>query len=134
MTTVAPTVRHLLLCDDVQRGPSNPSKINLLGLLTSIRVLDEQDAFPFQHSFAIYLVLTGGRGIGQGRIVVVNADTEEPVYVGSLHALDCGSDPLRVLGVTIRIPACEFPAPGLYWVEFRYNEETLAREPLHVGA
>jgi hypothetical protein len=114
MSSVAPTVRHLLLRDDVQYAATNLNKINLLGLLTNIRLPGEEDTFPFQHSFAIFLLLTGGRGIGQGQIVVVNADTEEPVYVGSPHTIDCGSDPLRVMGVTFRILVCEFPAAGLY--------------------
>jgi hypothetical protein len=132
MTAIAPTVRHMLICEDVRRPPKNPSKVDLVGLLTSIRVAGGIAAFPFRCSFCVHVLLADGRGIGTGQVVVLNADTEEAVYLGSPHEIDCGSDPLRVLSATFRIPACPFPEPGLYWADFRYNENVLAREPLMV--
>ena len=33
---------------------------------------------------------------------------------------------------SFRILECFFPAPGLYWVEFRYRGKMVARQPLEI--
>lgn len=87
---------------------------------------------PLQHSFSIYLALTEGRGTGEARIVVTSADTGQPTYIGRPHRIEFDANPLKVKGVIFRIASCAFPQPGLYWVEFRFNDYTLTRQPLLV--
>jgi hypothetical protein len=73
-------------------------------------------------SFSVYLCLTDARGIGAGRIVVSAEETNEVVYLGELHSYDFGNDPIELSGFVIRVPLCLFPTPGVYRVEFVYNE------------
>jgi hypothetical protein len=133
MNSVTPQVRHMLLCDDVRVSLNDPRKVNIYGLLSKIRPMAEGTGYPFRHSFCVYLVLTGGRGTGEGRIVLVHADTNEPTYVGQPHLIKWDPDPLKVQAVVFRLPSCEFPQPGLYWVQFRYDDQTLSQQPLEVG-
>jgi hypothetical protein len=41
MNTVDPVVRHMLLCDDVQRDPGDPRKVNVFGLVSTVRAVAE---------------------------------------------------------------------------------------------
>lgn len=70
---MTPFIRHMLLCEAVRPRPADPRKVDVLGLLSSVRVAD--GAFPTAVSFSVYLATTGGRGSGEARIVVVDADS-----------------------------------------------------------
>jgi hypothetical protein len=132
MSGVAPFVRHMLLCDDVRTNPADPRKVIVYGLVSEVRSMSADATWPLQHSFSIYLALTEGRGTGEARIVVTSADTGQPTYIGRPHRIEFDANPLKVKGVIFRIASCAFPQPGLYWVEFRFNDYTLARQPLLV--
>ena len=132
MAPIDPVVRLMLLCDRAAPDPDNPRKTNIYGVVSTIAV-EAGAAFPVHHpEISVYLLLTEGRGTGQGRIVVVNADTEEPAFSSAAHPITFGPDPLALQGRCFRILDCTFPAPGLYWVEFRFNGKVLARQPLEV--
>ena len=131
--SVPPVVRHMLLCEDIGRDPTNPKRIAIYGLIGAIRSTGEPP-FPLLYPvLCVYLVLAGGRGEGDAQIVGVSADGEKPVFASPTHRLSFGlTDPLDVAAVIFRIRDCSFPQAGLYWIEFRYNGETIAREPLVV--
>jgi hypothetical protein len=40
------------------------------------------------------------------------------------------NDPLEVVGATFRIRNCLFREQGLYWVQFWYNEQIIAEQPV----
>jgi hypothetical protein len=88
--------------------------------------------FPFNLSFSVYLCLTNARGNGTARIVVVDADTQFATYVGDPHPLNCGHDPLQLHACTFRVPSCQFETPGLYLVQFVYNDEAISECSLRV--
>ena len=48
------------------------------------------------------------------------------VYVGDVHKLEFGNDPLALQPFLIRVYSCLLPARGLYSIEFEYNEVVLA--------
>lgn len=127
---MTPFIRHMLLCDDVRPRPGEPRKVDVLGLVNSLRVAP--GAFPTQLSFSVYLATTGGRDTGIGQIVILDADQGTEVYAGAEHTLQFPVDPLQVFGVIFRITAWWIPGPALYWVEFRYDGQMLARQPLLV--
>jgi hypothetical protein len=131
MSKVLPFVRHMILCEDVQPTPSNPLKVNLFGLADTFRVAST-GTFPVKVSFCVYVLMTEGRGAGQGRVVVSYADTDEMIFVGHTLPIQFGTDPLEVRAAVIRIKSCSFPKAGLYTVEFRYNGISIAEEPLLV--
>jgi len=130
MSDLAPMVRHMLLCEDVRTDPANPKKVNVFGLVSTIQAVPDA-AFPVCHpELCVYLQVTGGRGTGEGKIVAVQADTEQVVFTSSPHPIALGADPLAVLGLVFRIQDCIFPQAGLYWIQFRFNDNIIAEQPL----
>jgi hypothetical protein len=129
MADIDPVVRHMLVCEDVQASADSPEKINVLGLVHTIRSR-EDPPFPLLHpGLCVYLQLTC-RGSGEARIVAVHGDTDRPIFATPSHMLHFGTDPLAVLGVVFRIRGCPFPEAGLYWMQFRYKEKVIAQQPL----
>jgi hypothetical protein len=132
MIDIEPVVRLMLLCDDVQSDPMAPNKINVFGLVSAIRS-SEDPAFPLRHpELCVYLQLVGGRGTGDGWIVGLHADTNQIVFRSPAHSLSFEPDPLAVQGAVFRLLECPFPEPGLYSIEFWYNDKVIARQPLLV--
>lgn len=129
---VAPIVRYMLLCEDWQWDENNGRRINIIGLLTNIHALDDP---PYPHryrEFCVFLTLTGGRGSGEGHIVCILEDTEEPVFETRRRAMTFGPDPLEVVGVPFRIRDCTFPRPGRYSIQFWYDGVKLEERPLQL--
>lgn len=130
MSDVAPVVRHMLVCEDVRTRPDNPKKVDVLGLLSTIRTVPE-GAFPLRSpQLCVYLQLTGGRGTGEAKISVVEADSDSIAFTSAPHQIAFGTDPLEVLGLVFRIQECLFPRSGLYWVQFLFNDTIIAQESL----
>ncbi|MFO0848036.1 MAG: hypothetical protein U0871_05700 [Gemmataceae bacterium] len=126
---MTPFIRHMLLCDDVRPDPTRPRKVVIYGLVSTVRPT-ASGSYPLTTPLCVYLAMTSGRGHGTAQITVAAADTGERVYSGVPRDLAFDPDPLKVLGVVFRIPACTLPRPGLYWVELRYNGAVLAHQPL----
>ena len=130
MSQLLPTVRYLIVCEDVQTNPDDPHRVTLVDLISTIRSL-EQPPFPLLYrEICVFLQLTECRGPGQGRIEIQNADSSEVVFRGRTRTIPLGADPLAIVGITFRIRNCIFREPGLYWVQFWYNEQMIAQEPL----
>lgn len=130
MMPVHPTVRYLILCEDVQTDPDNPRRVTLIGLISAIRSL-EQPPFPLLYrEITVVLQLTECRGPADGRIEVHHAESGQVVFRTRTRTIPFARDPLEVVGVTFRLRNCLFQDAGLYWVQFWYNEQMLAQQPL----
>jgi hypothetical protein len=119
----------MLLCDAVRQRRNNPLKVDLLGLLSIVRPHGE---FPFRLSFSVFLEMTGGRGSGQGKIRVIEADTDVVTYDGDEFTLRFDPDPTTIHPVSFHVATCEFHKAGLYTVEFVYNGQELSHQDLLV--
>jgi hypothetical protein len=129
MSTVAPVVRHMLLCREVRRDPNPPHSIDLLGLVMGIRA-GPSASYPLRlPDLSVFAELTGRYGEGTMQVTVREADTDTLVYSGPEHTLPASSNPLTVRVVTIRTRDCTLPNAGLYWVQLCYNNEVIAEEP-----
>ena len=130
MSQVHPVVRYLILCEDVQTDPETPRRVSLLGVISAIRSV-EQPPFPVLYrELCVFLQLTECRGAAEGRIEIQHADSGQVLFRTRTRTIPFGSDPLEVIGATFRIRNCLFPGPGLYWVQFWYNEQMLAQQSL----
>jgi hypothetical protein len=121
LTVIVPKVRQMIVCEDARTRPGSRGKIDIFGIMNKVGARE----FPCQHSFAVFLCLTDGRGAGQGRIVVTKGIDEEEIYSGDLHDFEFGNDPLPLHPCLIRVFACQLPGPGLYLVKFVYNDVVL---------
>jgi hypothetical protein len=132
MNGVDPFVRHMLLCEDIRRDPNNPKKVDVLGLLNTIQAVGEP-AFPLRLPvLCVYLEVAGGRGTGQARVDCRQADSGRVIFSNPTHDLTFSPNPLAVRSLVFRISDCIFPGPGLYWIQFCYNQKALAEQPLIV--
>jgi hypothetical protein len=78
----------------------------------------------------VFLQLTECRGPADGRIEIHHADSGKVVFRTRTRTIPFGNDPLEVVAVTFRVRNCLFPEPGLYAVQFWYNEQMFAQQPL----
>lgn len=129
---IRPVVRDMILCDDWEVDPSNRFRVNILGLLNSIRSLDEPPYPLLYREFCVFLVLTEGRGKGDSRIIGVLEETGQRVFATGIQQIRFGGDPLEIVGVPFRIRDCLFPYPGQYSIQFWYNDEMLEERPLRL--
>ena len=130
MSTVAQVVRHLLVCREVRRDPSVPGRVDLLGLIVSVRA-GPTNSYPLQlPDLSVFALLTGRYGNGSMHVTVREADTETLVYNGPKQTLSASTNPLSVRMATTRVHDCTIPRAGLYWVQLCYNDEVIAEEPL----
>jgi hypothetical protein len=132
MNEIDPTLRHLILCEDVQVDPENPRRITLVGLFGAIRALGPTPYPLLQRELCVFLQMTECRGPAEGRVELQNADSGEVIFRTRTRTLPLGNDPLEVVGVTFRIRNAIFPTPGLYWVQFWYNGRILGQQSLQL--
>lgn len=130
MSELLPVVRYLILCEDVQTEPAELQRVTLVGLLSAIRSVDDPPYPLLYQELCAFLQLSGCRGIANGRIEVRHADSDRIVYRTQERAIPFSTNPLEVVGVVFRLRDCLFREPGLYWVQFWYNQAMLVQQPL----
>ena len=129
---VNPLVRYMILCEDWSADPNNPARVSIVGLLSNIRSVD-QPPYPLVYKeLCVLLALTEGRGTGEAKIVCVFEDTGQKIFETPKRLVAFGPDPLEVVGVPFRIRDCPFPAPGLYSIQFWYNDAKVEERPLRL--
>ncbi len=125
-----PEVRHFLLCDDVRTDPNNYHRLDVIGLITSIRSHAEPP-FPLVRPLLCALVLlTGGTGTGDLLLRVFHDPSKRVVFRSRPRQVRFAGDPEAVLGIVFRVRDCSFPAAGLYWVEAVFAGSVIARQKL----
>ena len=130
MTGVRPVVRYLIICEEVLLEPTDRRKVTIVDLISKIRSL-EQPPFPLRYpELCIFVQMADCRGKGQFRVEIMQADTGQVVFRTRTRSASFGNDPLKVVGIPFRIRNCEFPAAGLYWVQFWYNAEVIGQQPI----
>ena len=125
-----PTVRYLIVCEDIQTDVDHPRRITLAGLMSAIRSM-EDPPYPLIHpEFCVFVQLTECRGNAACRIEIQHADTGQLVVRTKARIMPLPSDPLEVYGMAFRIRNCLFLTSGLYWVQLWYNEQVIEQQPL----
>ncbi len=130
MSDIPPVVRYLIVCEDVQTDPANPKRISLLGLLGTIHSLEEPPFPLLYREICVYLQVTGWRGPAEGRIEIQHADTGQVVFRTMSRNIPFSNNPLEIDALVFRIRNCHFQQPGLYWVQFWYNNQVIEQQPL----
>lgn len=120
---VLPRVHVMVLCDQIEASSYDENVPNLLGVRTQIGA----DGFPYTHSEPnVYLQMTGHAGTCECRIAVVDADTDQEVSTTASEIVRL-QGPLVVVPFQFVLEDCEFPAPGLYYIQ-AYCERKLLCE------
>jgi hypothetical protein len=107
-------------------------RVDIYGLITDI-FPGSDTAYPFGvTSLCVMLVLVEVRGAGRGQVRCVFERTGEVVFQTSGFDIHGTHDPLAVMVMPVRIVECEFPRPGVYSIQFWYNEILIQDSPLHL--
>src|SRR5476651_2710191 len=97
-----PIVRLMVPCEDARIRKGTRSKVDILGVITTIGA--PSHAFPVRLTFSVYLCLTNGHGSGSGKITIAADETDALVFDGEPRPFDFGNDPTALFGSTITIP------------------------------
>jgi len=125
---VEPVVRQMILCEEVERDPDNPRRINIMGLMNTV-IVPPDEPMPFLlRQIAVYLLLAGGRGPATLSLSAYQAESEEMVYETAGRSVDLGQDPLRAHGLIHRMQDVGIHERGVYCIRFRYNGREIAEQ------
>jgi hypothetical protein len=130
MSELHPTVRYLIVCEDVQTEPDEPRRVTVVGLISAIHAVSEPPFPLFYKEFCVFLQLAECRGAAEGRVEIKHADSDQVIFRTRTRTMPLPNDPLEVVGATFRIRNCLFREQGLYWVQFWYNEQIIAEQPV----
>jgi hypothetical protein len=109
----------LVICDRVIVDAKTQEK-TLVATFNRIRA----STFPALHPrMSLFVSVTNGRGVMDGKILCVEEASREPVYQASGPLLF--KDPLHVVEMTFQIRNVVFPKPGVYNVEFLCDNELI---------
>lgn len=126
-----PSIRYFILCEEIQHDPFNSNRLTIIGLVSTIQVHD--GGFPARFpELCVFLQLADCRGVGVVQIRVTDADTDHVLFESPQKSLHFGIDPLHAHGIIYRIQNLTFRHPGLYAVEFLYNEIMIDQHPFWV--
>jgi hypothetical protein len=117
-----PTVKSMVLCEDVLPGPGGTGNVHLMNVFSAIH---PHSPFPFhQPQLCVFLQLTDAQGEVTGSVVARRADGGAIVFASEEHVIRF-TDRLQVKWVLFRLRDCPFPSPGLYCMEFCCNQRPI---------
>lgn len=100
-------------------------------LRQSLVTPDGDPPYPFWlNQMCVFLVLTEGRGVGSCRLKLVFEETGQVVWETRPQSIAFGPDPLALHGLIFRDRQVPFPSPGMYIVQFWYNDRMMAQQPV----
>ncbi len=123
---VLPRVHVMVLCDEIEASQTEEDVFDLRGVRTYITAPE----FPYRRlQLCTYLQLAGHEGTASGEILVARAETD-----GTVHYQPTGAvqflGPLNIVPLGVWLTDCDFPAPGLYYVQAYFDQKIIAERPL----
>ena len=77
--------------------------------------------------------MTGHEGAARGRIVVVNARTDEVLFSKAPHEVQFHG-PLHFVPVSLWITDCTFPEEGIYYVQVHFDDKLIGERSPSSGS
>jgi hypothetical protein len=123
----APFPLAIVIADAVHIDPSN-GKAFILGTFSVIHAT----GFPAAHQFmAVFISLTGGRGIVPIRATIIRTGEEEEIIAQTDGEVEF-SDPRVIVDLMLGLEGIVFPAPGEYRVQLYAAGEFMTERRLVV--
>jgi hypothetical protein len=116
----------IVVCDQIIEDKAT-SKKSLIGIFNNIA----SPSFPCRHpQLSVFVSLTDGRGTYQAKIRIINQETDAPVaeVTGQIQLPDKN----LVAELVFNFLGLEFPAPGLYAIEFYCDDSLILERRFHV--
>jgi len=125
---VRPRVHVLVLCDDVENRLDEEGIYHLLGVRTVLGA----DSFPFVHpALYIYLQVSGHEGESSGAVLLQQARTDDILKRKPLGQVRFPG-PLTMVQLVVRLRNCEFPEPGVYYVQVTFGGVLVAERAVQI--
>lgn len=125
---ILPRVHVMVLCDDIEPSLEEEGVFQLLGVRSALQA----DSFPYIHpELCVYLQVTGHPGRTSGTVILFQAETDRTLRRRSLPAVDF-LGPLNIIPLAGRLRNCEFPAPGLYYIQITFEGKLLGERLLQL--
>lgn len=128
---VRPTPRSLVVCEQVVPDAMKPNRLSLLRVIHAITPKRGSDYPLIQSELCVFAQLTEGRGEGQLRVEIHNADSDDVLFRTRSRLIRFPeNDPLRIHGVKFQILGLVFRVPGLYWFQLWFDDFNLIQTPI----
>ena len=126
-TAGVPTLVAILICDFVIRD-ERTHNVSLIGIFNTIHA----PKFPTVHGRAhVFVSLTDGRGTRQGRLCLVDRETEG-ILAETLGEIRFPPDGRAVVDMNFELHNIVFPKPGNYAFDFYVEGELIGSRPFAV--
>ena len=123
----APTLVAILACDTIIRDELTHN-VSLIGIFNTIHAA----SFPCIHQrMHAFISLTDGRGPCQGRLCLVDRETDNLVAEAA-GQLDFPPDARAVVDMNFELRQIPFEKPGQYSVDFFVEGELIGSRPFSV--
>ena len=127
---IIPVLQSIYICDDVIQEPRK-QRIHLIGLFDEVRLPDES-SFPYQRpQLCVFVRMNDAVRSVPVRVEVVRSDTSEIVFETQERPVHF-PDRNTVVSVCFRIQNCEFPVPGVYYIQLYCVGEWVQDKALRV--
>jgi hypothetical protein len=121
-------VHALVLCDDVEEVYEEEEVFNLHGVRTRVCA----SSFPYIHPrLCVFIQVSGHEGIASGRLALVKEAGNLEVLQAPIDSFQL-SGPLTLITRWYEVVDCEFPEPGVYWVQVVLNGKLVTERRFHV--
>jgi len=127
-----PIVRSLIACEEIRPDRSNPRRINLYRIVNSVRAVGDPPYPAVRKQFAVFAVVTNGRGRGKLWLEIRHADTDAIIYHTPKQAIAFPANPLKLNGISFQMRNLIIPEPGLHWVRLWFEDAIIGDLPINV--
>jgi hypothetical protein len=125
---VLPRVQAMVLCDAIEESALEDSTFNLHG----VRSIIEAAGFPCLRPWlCVFAQLSGHAGNASCHLEINRTESDEVVYQTPPRVIRL-EGPTTVVPVLFRLRNCEFPAPGVYYVQMFHGSKLIGERPLDV--
>ncbi len=129
---LVPVAKAMVLCDDIRPNINRRGKVDLIGVGFHVIRSSSDPPFPYRHrQLCAFLQLTDAQGEGIGRIMVREANSDRVIHATQEYRI-LFPNRLHLISVSFRMRSCTFPRPELYWIEFHFDGERVAFQPVHL--
>jgi hypothetical protein len=122
---VLPRVQAMVLCDDIE-ATNEGGVFDLRGVRAEIGA----DTFPHTRpQLCVFAQISGHPGVAKCRLVLHDPETDSDQELVPDEEIELAG-PLSPVAVPFWIADCEFPRPGVYWMQLYFGRKLLMERPL----
>ena len=112
-----PILKAFVLCERIRNSTNDTGQMDLRG--AGLDRFHGTGSFPHKFTFWAFIEVADEKPAGTLQLAIVRADSGRRHFFREVMVTK--PDPLSNLRTRIRLFDCEFPSPGIYFVELWYD-------------